>query len=173
MGAHLQAARESEGLDAISVARQAGCSVRRLRRLVSGLEAGLEELGRVRLALDKDARRVRRVLLHAGGCADANLQSGDADLLVLAASGAAGRRPGRCQAHIAQLVEHILGKNEVPGSSPGVGSSNHVTTGGSSEPLVMLREARSNSRVVIGPKRALRRQGSRWPSSGLSGRSRT
>ncbi len=26
------------------------------------------------------------------------------------------------RAHIAQLVEHILGKNEVPGSSPGVGS---------------------------------------------------
>lgn len=53
-------------------------------------ETLLEELGRVRLALDKDARRVRRVLLHAGGCADANLQSGDADLLVLAASGPAG-----------------------------------------------------------------------------------
>ncbi len=27
------------------------------------------------------------------------------------------------RAHIAQLVEHILGKNEVPGSSPGVGSN--------------------------------------------------
>jgi hypothetical protein len=53
-------------------------------------ETLLEELGRVRLALDKDARRVRRVLLHAGGCADANLQAGDADLLVLAASGPAG-----------------------------------------------------------------------------------
>ena len=26
-------------------------------------------------------------------------------------------------AHVAQSVEHILGKNEVPGSSPGVGSN--------------------------------------------------
>ena len=27
-------------------------------------------------------------------------------------------------AHIAQSVEHFLGKEEVPGSNPGVGSSN-------------------------------------------------
>ena len=41
-------------------------------------------------------------------------------------------------AHIAQLVEHILGKNEVPGSSPGVGSQNRIKTGGSFEPLLAL-----------------------------------
>ncbi len=40
------------------------------------------------------------------------------------------------RAHIAQLVEHILGKNEVPGSSPGVGSSLFDGPGGSArEPL--------------------------------------
>jgi hypothetical protein len=53
-------------------------------------EALFEELGRVRLALDKDAPRVRRVLLHAGGCAGVRLSSRDADLLVLAAAGPAG-----------------------------------------------------------------------------------
>jgi hypothetical protein len=52
-------------------------------------EALFEELARVRLALDKDAPRVRRVLLHAGGCAGVRLPSRDADLLVLAASGPA------------------------------------------------------------------------------------
>jgi hypothetical protein len=46
-------------------------------------EALFEELERVRLALDKDAPRVRRVLLHAGGCEGVKLPSRDADLLVL------------------------------------------------------------------------------------------
>jgi hypothetical protein len=50
----------------------------------------LDELGRVRLALDKDAERVRRVLLHAGSCEAAGRLSRDADLLVLAAAGPAG-----------------------------------------------------------------------------------
>lgn len=53
-------------------------------------EALFEELGRVRLALDKDAPRVRRVLLHAGGCAGVRLRSRDADLLVLAVAGPQG-----------------------------------------------------------------------------------
>lgn len=52
-------------------------------------EALFEELGRVRLALDKDAPRVRRVLLHAGGCDAMQLPSRDTDLLVLAAAGPA------------------------------------------------------------------------------------
>ncbi len=42
------------------------------------------------------------------------------------------------RAHIAQLVEHILGKNEVPGSSPGVGSTQGPATRGSHEPLIVL-----------------------------------
>ena len=49
-------------------------------------------------------------------------------------------RPGGAphRAHIAQLVEHILGKNEVPGSSPGVGSSESDDVRGSIvEPLVV------------------------------------
>lgn len=53
-------------------------------------ESLFDELGRVRLALDKDAPRVRRVLLHAGGCAGVNLPSRDADLLVLSAAGPEG-----------------------------------------------------------------------------------
>ncbi len=53
-------------------------------------EALFEELGRVRLALDKDAPRVRRVLLNAGACAGVNLPSHDADLLVLSATGPEG-----------------------------------------------------------------------------------
>jgi cytochrome oxidase Cu insertion factor (SCO1/SenC/PrrC family) len=52
-------------------------------------QARLDELQRVRLALDKDTSRVRRVLLHAGDCANFALPSLEADLLVLSASGAA------------------------------------------------------------------------------------
>ena len=51
----------------------------------------LDELARVRLALDKDTARVRRVLLHQGACDSLELLSRDADLLVLAAVGPAGR----------------------------------------------------------------------------------
>ncbi|MDP9199737.1 MAG: hypothetical protein M3O07_11085, partial [Pseudomonadota bacterium] len=53
-------------------------------------EAVLDELARVRLALDKDAARLRRVLLHSGQCATVRLQARDADLVVLQASGPAG-----------------------------------------------------------------------------------
>jgi len=53
-------------------------------------EALFEELGRVRLALDKDAPRMRRVLLHNGSCAGMTPPSRDADLLVLVAAGAEG-----------------------------------------------------------------------------------
>ena len=53
-------------------------------------EALLEELGRVRLALGKDAPRVRRVLLHSGSCQAASLPAGDIDLVVLAATGPDG-----------------------------------------------------------------------------------
>lgn len=51
----------------------------------------LDELGHVRLALDKDTERVRRVLLHQGACDSMQFLSRDADLLVLAAVGPAGR----------------------------------------------------------------------------------
>jgi len=53
-------------------------------------ETLFEELGRVRLALDKDAPRMRRVLLHAGGCDRVKLPFGDGDLLVLRAGGTGG-----------------------------------------------------------------------------------
>jgi hypothetical protein len=50
----------------------------------------LDELARVRAALDKDAPRVQRVLLHAGQCASVEFLSRDADLLVLSATAAGG-----------------------------------------------------------------------------------
>lgn len=52
--------------------------------------AVLDELARVRLALDKDAGRVRRVLLHAGRCCTPGAPPEASDLLVLAAPGDAG-----------------------------------------------------------------------------------
>jgi hypothetical protein len=51
-------------------------------------EAVIDELARVRLALDKDAARVRRVLAHAGACPGAATGPRDADLLVLAGDAA-------------------------------------------------------------------------------------
>jgi len=51
----------------------------------------LAELARVRLALDKDATRVQRVLLHAGDCCAPGFPGpDDQDLLVLGATGAEG-----------------------------------------------------------------------------------
>ena len=67
----------------------------------------LDELQRVRLALDKDTTRVRRVLLHAGGCASAELPSRDADLLVLSAPGAAG------EAALAQFPPAVHGTHGI------------------------------------------------------------
>ena len=62
----------------------------------------LEELGRVRLALDKDADRVRRIVVHDGGCAVADFGSSEPDLRVYIGDGrfsravsAFGRRRGR------------------------------------------------------------------------------
>ena len=51
----------------------------------------LADLARVRLALNKDATRVQRVLLHAGDCCAPGFPGpGDGDLLVLGAAGAEG-----------------------------------------------------------------------------------
>jgi cytochrome oxidase Cu insertion factor (SCO1/SenC/PrrC family) len=55
-------------------------------------EALFEELGRVRTALDKDAPRVRRVLLHPGSCAGGVPPAGETDLLVLSATGPGSER---------------------------------------------------------------------------------
>ncbi len=49
--------------------------------------AVLEELARLRLALDKDAARLQRVLLHAGECAAPDPPSAESDLLVFRATG--------------------------------------------------------------------------------------
>jgi hypothetical protein len=50
----------------------------------------LAELGRLRLALGKDASRVRPVLLHAGECAGVDLPRRESDLLVLPMAGPEG-----------------------------------------------------------------------------------
>jgi hypothetical protein len=52
--------------------------------------AVLSELGRVRLALDKDADRVRRVLLHGDGCCGPGFPIRDEDVLRLEAAGPEG-----------------------------------------------------------------------------------
>lgn len=54
--------------------------------------ATLAELRQIRLALAKDAMRVRRVLLHAGDCCATGIPGpGDEDLLVLGAIGPEGQ----------------------------------------------------------------------------------
>jgi len=50
----------------------------------------LAEMRRARLALDKDAGRVKRVLLHAGACCESGFGADEPDLLVLAAAGPSG-----------------------------------------------------------------------------------
>lgn len=53
------------------------------------LEA-LADLRQLRLALDKDAPRVQRVLLHDGRCCDAGSPAAEADLLILGVVGPTG-----------------------------------------------------------------------------------
>lgn len=50
----------------------------------------LDELGQIRLALDKDAERVRRVLLHRGACDSLEFLSRDGDILVMSVVGPVG-----------------------------------------------------------------------------------
>ena len=52
--------------------------------------SALTQMRQARLALDKDAGRVKRVLLHAGSCCEAGYGAGEPDLLVLAAAGPEG-----------------------------------------------------------------------------------
>ncbi len=56
-----------------------------------GTRALLDELARVRLALNKDAERVQRVLLYQGSCGSVQRLSRDADLVVLVAVGPPGK----------------------------------------------------------------------------------
>jgi hypothetical protein len=50
----------------------------------------LTDMRQARLALDKDAGRVQRVLLHGGTCCDAGFGAAESDLRLLAAPGVAG-----------------------------------------------------------------------------------
>lgn len=52
--------------------------------------ATLADMRQARLALDKDAARVKRVLLHAGACCENGFGAGEPELLVLTASGPEG-----------------------------------------------------------------------------------
>ena len=52
--------------------------------------SALIEMRQARLALDKDAGRVQRVLLHAGACCESGFGAEDPDLLLLEASGPSG-----------------------------------------------------------------------------------
>lgn len=52
--------------------------------------AALIEMRQARLALDKDAGRVKRMLLHAGACCETGFGADEPDLLVLVAAGTAG-----------------------------------------------------------------------------------
>lgn len=52
--------------------------------------SALADTRQARRALDKDAGRVKRVLLHAGGCCETGFGADEPDLLVLAATGPAG-----------------------------------------------------------------------------------
>lgn len=49
--------------------------------------AALAEMRQVRFALNKDAARVKRVLLHAGACCESGFGAGEPDLVMLAAAG--------------------------------------------------------------------------------------
>ena len=52
--------------------------------------AALADMRQARLALDKDAARVKRVLLHAGACCETGFGAGEPDLMVLTAAGPEG-----------------------------------------------------------------------------------
>ena len=52
--------------------------------------SALADMRKARLALDKDAIRVKRVLLHAGACCETGFGTEEPDLQILAASGPAG-----------------------------------------------------------------------------------
>lgn len=52
--------------------------------------AALADMRQARLALDKDAGRVKRVLLHAGACCESGFGAEEPDLLVLTSAGPEG-----------------------------------------------------------------------------------
>lgn len=52
--------------------------------------SALADMRQARRALDKDAARVKRVLLHSGDCCETRFGADEPDLLVLAATGPAG-----------------------------------------------------------------------------------
>ena len=93
--------------------------------------AALAEMRRVRLALDKDTARVRRVLLHAGDCCGPDFHAlRDQDLLVLAASGPAGRAllesfprapgGGAIYIYIVDPRGHLMMRHPATGSASGL-----------------------------------------------------
>lgn len=93
-------------------------------------EAAFAALARVRLALDSDAARVRRVLLHSGACcAEGVPAAAGADLLVLGAQGESGadflsRFPrgadGRAGIYVVDPHGNLLMRYEDADAAPGL-----------------------------------------------------
>ena len=90
----------------------------------------LADLARVRLALDQDAPRVQRVLLHAGECCAPGFPGpGDADLLVLGATGAEGAAflalfpsapYGTASFYIVDPLGNLMMRHSASGGAPGL-----------------------------------------------------
>jgi cytochrome oxidase Cu insertion factor (SCO1/SenC/PrrC family) len=90
----------------------------------------LAELARVRLALDNDARRVQRVLLHAGDCCAPGFPGpDDQDLLVLGATGTEGeaylalfpRAPyGTPSIYVVDPLGNLMMRHSAAGSAEGL-----------------------------------------------------
>jgi len=92
--------------------------------------AALTEMRRVRLALARDAARVRRILLHAGDCCGPDFHAlYDQDLLVLAASGTAGRAllelfprapDGRASVYVVDPLGRLMMRHPASGVTSGL-----------------------------------------------------
>ena len=90
----------------------------------------LADLARVRLALNQDATRVQRVLLHAGDCCAPGFPGpGDQDLLVLGATGAEGeallalfpRAPyGTASIYVVDPLGNLMMRHAASGSAQGL-----------------------------------------------------
>jgi len=84
----------------------------------------LDDLARVRLALDKDTARVRRVLAHDGDCARIAIPPRDADLLVLIGADLLAQFPpavdGRPGIYIVDPLGNLMMSYPASGSARGL-----------------------------------------------------
>jgi len=88
----------------------------------------MTELAELRFALDKDAARVRRVILHGGDCCRPDSLAADADLLVLGATGTDGvafralfpEAAGGARIYIVDPHGNLVMSYPAPGSARGL-----------------------------------------------------